>query len=80
MSIKHNKTELLNITNESFKRIGGNDFLLINNNFREVSIWVINNNFREVSIWVISNDPNTYFPEIIINQQKIIPTNSFKYL
>ena len=28
----------------------------------------------------ITNDPNTYFPEIIINQHKIIPTNSVKYL
>ena len=26
------------------------------------------------------NNPNTYFPDIIINQHEIIPTNSVKYL
>ena len=28
----------------------------------------------------IFNDPNTDFPDILINQDTIIPTNSIKYL
>ena len=46
--------------------------------------WLTNNNLllnhNNTELLNITNDPNTYFPDIIINQHKIIPTNSVKYL
>ena len=46
--------------------------------------WLTNNNLllnhNKTELLNITNDPNTYFPDIIINQHKIIPTNSVKYL
>ena len=50
----------------------------------ELQNWLTNNNLllnhNKTELLNITNDPNTYFPEIIINQHKIIPTNSVKYL
>ena len=37
-------------------------------------------NHNKTELLNITNDPHTYFPDIIINQHKIIPTNSVKYL
>ena len=50
----------------------------------ELQNWLTNNNLllnhNKTELLNITNDPNTYFPDIIINQHKIIPTNSVKYL
>ena len=50
----------------------------------ELQNWLTNNNLllnhNKTEQLNITNDPNTYFPDIIINQHKIIPTNSVKYL
>ena len=46
--------------------------------------WLKNNNLllnhNKTELLNITNDPNNYFPDIIINQHKIIPTNSVKYI
>ena len=48
----------------------------------ELQNWLTNNslllNHNKTELLNITNDPNTYFPDIIINQHKIIPTNSVK--
>ena len=36
--------------------------------------------YNKTELLNITNDPNTYFPDIIINQHKIIPNNAVKYL
>ena len=45
---------------------------------------VINNNLllnhNKTELLNITNEPNTYFPDIIINQHIIVPTNSVKYV
>ena len=50
----------------------------------ELQNWLTNNNLllnrNKTELLNITNDPNTYFPDIIINQHKIIPTDSVKYL
>ena len=50
----------------------------------ELQNWLTNNNLllnhNKTELLHITNDPNTYFPDIIINIHKIIPTNSVKYL
>ena len=48
----------------------------------ELKNWLTNNNlnYNKTELLNITNDPHTYFPNIIINQHKIIPTNSVKYL
>ena len=48
----------------------------------EIQNWPTNNNLllnhTKTELLNITNDPNTYFPDIIINPHKIIPTNSVK--
>ena len=50
----------------------------------ELQNWLTNNNLllnhNKTELLNITNDPTTYFPDIIINQHKIIPTNYIKYL
>ena len=49
----------------------------------ELQNWLTNNNLlkhNKTKLLNITNDPNTHFPDIIINQHKIISTNSVKYL
>ena len=60
-----NSTQLQDCLNELQKWLKNNNLLLIHN---------------KTELLNITNDPNTYFPDIIINQNKIIPTNSVKYL
>ena len=52
--------------------------------FNELQNWLTNNNpllnYNKTELLNISNNLNTYFYEIIINQHKIIPTISVKYL
>ena len=50
----------------------------------ELQNWLTNNNLlinhNKTELLNITNDQNTYFPDIIINQHKIILTNYVKYL
>ena len=59
-------------------------YLTTNNNNTHTQNCLTNNNLlinhNKTKLLNITNDPNTYFPYIIINQHKIIPTNSVKYV
>ena len=50
----------------------------------ELQHWLTNNNLllnhNKTELLNITNDQNTYFPDIIINQYKIMTTNTVKYL
>ena len=57
---------------------------LLQDCLNELKNLITNNNLllnhNKTELLNITNDPNTYFPDTIINQHKIIPTNSVKYL
>ena len=60
-----NSTQLQDCLNELQNRLKNNNLLL---------------NHNKTELLNITNDPNTYFPDIIIDQHKIIPTNSVTHL